>query len=51
MKLLGLSHVLLCAANIAEARVFYVSVLGFEVLEEDPEHTPLTFTRSRGKQI
>ena len=38
MKVLGLSHVLLCATNLAESRAFYVDVLGFEVLEEDPEH-------------
>jgi catechol 2,3-dioxygenase-like lactoylglutathione lyase family enzyme len=38
MKVLGLSHVLLCSTNLAESRAFYVDVLGFEVLEEDPEH-------------
>ena len=38
MKVLGLSHILLSATNIAESKAFYVSVLGFEVLEEDPEH-------------
>jgi catechol 2,3-dioxygenase-like lactoylglutathione lyase family enzyme len=37
MKVLGLSHVLLCATNIAESRAFYVNILGFEVIEEDPE--------------
>jgi catechol 2,3-dioxygenase-like lactoylglutathione lyase family enzyme len=38
MKILGLSHVLLCATDLAQSRAFYVDVLGFEVLEEDPEH-------------
>jgi catechol 2,3-dioxygenase-like lactoylglutathione lyase family enzyme len=38
MKVLGLSHVLLCATDIAASRAFYVDVLGFEVLEEDPDH-------------
>lgn len=38
MKVLGLSHVLLCATDIAQSRAFYVDILGFEVLEEDPEH-------------
>jgi len=38
MKLLGLSHVLLCATDLQASRDFYVDVLGFEVLEEDPDH-------------
>jgi len=38
MKVLGLSHVMLCTTNIAESRAFYVDILGFEVLEEDPGH-------------
>lgn len=38
MKVLGLSHVLLCATDIAESRAFYMDVLGLELLEEDPDH-------------
>ena len=38
MKVLGLSHVLLCATDLAQSRAFYVDILGFEVLEEDPDH-------------
>jgi catechol 2,3-dioxygenase-like lactoylglutathione lyase family enzyme len=38
MQVLGLSHVLLCVTNLAESRAFYTDVLGFEVLEADPEH-------------
>lgn len=38
MKVQGLSHVMLCATDIAQSRDFYVNVLGFEVLEEDPDH-------------
>jgi catechol 2,3-dioxygenase len=38
MKVLGLSHVMLCATNIADSRDFYVNILSLEVLEEDPGH-------------
>jgi len=38
MQLQGLSHVFLFVADIAKSRDFYTRILGFEVLEEDPEH-------------
>ena len=38
MKLDGIGHVLLRVADLERARKFYTEVLGFEVMEQDPEH-------------
>ncbi|HET7340272.1 MAG TPA: VOC family protein [Methylomirabilota bacterium] len=38
MRLDGLGHVLLRVADLERARAFYTGVLGFEVMEQDPEH-------------
>ncbi len=38
MKLAGIGHVLLRVADLERSRKFYTEVLGFEVMEQDPEH-------------
>ena len=38
IRLTGLGHVLLRVLDLDRARRFYTEVLGFRVLEEDPEH-------------
>ena len=38
IRLTGLGHVLLRVLDLERARTFYTEVLGFRVLEEDPEH-------------
>jgi len=38
IRLTGLGHVLLRVLDLERARKFYTEVLGFSVLEEDPEH-------------
>ena len=38
MKLQRLGHVLIAVRDIAKSKAFYTRVLGFKVLEEDPEH-------------
>ena len=38
MRLARIGHVALRVADVVCAREFYVKLLGFEVVEEDPEH-------------
>jgi catechol 2,3-dioxygenase-like lactoylglutathione lyase family enzyme len=38
MQLKRIGHVLLRVADLERSRRFYCAVLGFEVMEEDPEH-------------
>jgi catechol-2,3-dioxygenase len=38
MKLAGLGHVLLRVLDLERSKKFYADVLGFHILEEDPEH-------------
>jgi catechol 2,3-dioxygenase len=38
VRLDGLGHVLLRVADLERAKAFYTGVLGFEVMEQDPEH-------------
>jgi catechol-2,3-dioxygenase len=38
IRLTGLGHVLLRVLDLERSRKFYSEVLGFQVLEEDPEH-------------
>jgi catechol-2,3-dioxygenase len=38
MKLARLGHVALRVADVERSKKFYAEVLGFEVIEEDPEH-------------
>ena len=38
IQLKRLGHVLLRVADLDQSRAFYSKILGFEVMEEDPEH-------------
>ena len=38
IRLTGLGHVLLRVLDLERSKTFYTEVLGFHVLEEDPEH-------------
>ena len=51
MRLSRLGHVLLAVCDMARAREFYVDVLGFTVLEDDPDHGGLFLTLGEGSHI
>ncbi len=51
MRLTRLGHVLLAVRDIARARSFYVDVLGFTVLEADPDHGGVFLTLGEGSHI
>ena len=38
IRLTRIGHVALRVANVERSRAFYATLLGFEVVEEDPEH-------------
>ena len=38
MELKRIGHVLLRVRNLERSRAFYTAILGFEVMEQDPEH-------------
>ena len=38
IQLSGIGHVLLRVTDLDRAKAFYTEVLGFEIVEEDPEH-------------
>ena len=38
IRLSGIGHVLLRVLDVERSKKFYSSILGFEVMEEDPEH-------------
>jgi catechol 2,3-dioxygenase len=38
MRLKDIGHVLLRVLDVERSKTFYTNVLGFEVMEEDPEH-------------
>ncbi|HSB60242.1 MAG TPA: VOC family protein [Vicinamibacteria bacterium] len=38
IQLRGIGHVLLRVTDVEKAKAFYTMVLGFETVEEDPEH-------------
>lgn len=51
MRLTKLGHVLLAVRDLARAREFYGNVLGFEVLEADPDHGGVFLTLGKGSHI
>jgi catechol-2,3-dioxygenase len=38
IKLEGIGHVLLRVTDVERSKAFYSNILGFEIVEEDPEH-------------
>ncbi len=51
MRLTGIGHVLIAVHDLARSKDFYTGVLGFEVLEDDPEHGGLFLTLGEGSHV
>ena len=51
MRLTKLGHVFLAVHDISRAKDFYTRVLGFEILEEDPNHGGVFMTLGDGTHI
>jgi|HubBroStandDraft_4_1064222.scaffolds.fasta_scaffold380803_1 catechol 2,3-dioxygenase len=51
MRLTKLGHILVAVHNLPRSRDFYTRVLGFEVLEEAPEHGGLFMTIGDGTHV
>jgi len=51
MRLTKLGHVLLAVRNLATVSAFYVDVLGFTILEADPEHGGVFLTLGEGSHV
>ena len=51
MRLTRLGHVLLAVRDLERATQFYVDVLGFKVLEADPDHGGVFLTLGGGSHI
>src|SRR5688572_30573890 len=43
IKLQRIGHILLSVRDVKRSKAFYTEVLGFKVLEEDPEHGNVVF--------
>jgi len=51
MRLTQIGHVLIAVHDMARSRDFYTRVLGFEILEEDPDHGGLFMTIGDGTHV
>jgi len=51
MQLTKIGHVLIAVHDLARSRDFYTRVLGFEVLEEDPDHGGVFLTIGEGTHV
>ncbi|HLY04975.1 MAG TPA: VOC family protein [Rhizomicrobium sp.] len=51
MRLTKIGHVLIAVHDLARSRDFYTRVLGFEVLEEDPDHGGVFMTIGEGTHV
>ena len=51
MRLTRIGHVLIAVSDLSRSRDFYTRVLGFEVLEEDPDHGGLFMTIGEGTHV
>jgi catechol-2,3-dioxygenase len=51
MRLTKIGHVLIAVHDLARSRDFYSRVLGFEILEEDPEHGGVFMTIGEGTHV
>jgi len=51
MRLTKIGHVLIAVHDLARAKEFYTGVLGFEVLEEDPDHGGVFLTIGEGTHV
>jgi catechol-2,3-dioxygenase len=51
MRLTKIGHVLIAVHDLERAKDFYTRVLGFEVLEEDPDHGGVFLTIGEGTHV
>jgi catechol 2,3-dioxygenase len=51
MRLTKIGHVLIAVHDLARSKDFYARVLGFEILEEDPDHGGLFMTIGEGTHV
>ena len=51
MRLTKIGHVLIAVHDLVRSREFYTSVLGFEILEEDPDHGGVFLTIGEGTHV
>lgn len=51
MRLSRIGHVLIAVHDLARAKDFYMRVLGFEILEEDPDHGGVFLTIGEGTHV
>jgi catechol-2,3-dioxygenase len=51
MRLTKIGHVLIAVHDLARSRDFYTRLLGFEVLEEDPDHGGVFLTIGEGTHV
>ncbi len=51
MRLTKIGHALIAVHDLARSRDFYTRVLGFEVLEEDPDHGGVFLTIGDGTHV
>ena len=51
MRLTKIGHVLIAVYDLARSKDFYTRVLGFEILEEDPDHGGLFMTIGEGTHV
>jgi catechol 2,3-dioxygenase len=51
MRLTKIGHVLIAVHDLARSKDFYTRVLGFEILEEDPDHGGLFMTIGGGTHV
>lgn len=51
MRLTKIGHVLIAVHDLMRSKDFYTHVLGFEVLEEDPDHSGLFMTIAEGSHV
>ena len=51
MGLTKIGHVLIAVHDLARSKEFYTRILGFEILEEDPDHGGLFMTIGEGTHV
>lgn len=51
MRLTKIGHVLIAVHDLARSRDFYTRVLGFEILEEDPDHGGVFMSIGEGTHV
>jgi catechol-2,3-dioxygenase len=51
MRLTKIGHVLIAVSDLARAKDFYTRILGFEILEEDPDHGGVFLTIGEGTHV